>query len=70
MAKETKSISQSDDTEIKKFSYEALRKKSRELFIVSQSTFDGATAHLDRSESYTIAEIKQTIEIWLKGACK
>ena len=52
------------------FTYEALRNSCRELFDVSTSTFDGATALLDKGKRYSIAEIKETIGKWSKGVVK
>lgn len=52
------------------FTYEALRNSCRELYDVSTSTFDGATAMLDKSKRYSTNEIKETIARWSKGVAK
>lgn len=59
MAKETKTTEAT-------FSLEALRNGSRDLFGVSQSTFDGATCGMDQTQKYAVEEMKNTIEEWGK----
>ena len=46
------------------FALSILRRKSRQLFDVSISTFDGATCELDQEKEYTIEEVKKTIDKW------
>lgn len=45
-----------------KFTLEKLRNSCRELFKITQSTFDGATHGL--SGEYTVSEMKSVIAAW------
>lgn len=49
-----------------KFTIERLRPYAREVFGVSQSTFDGATYGVEGE--FTVDEMKKRIEDWLKEA--
>ena len=48
------------------FTIEQLRPDARVLFGVSQSTYDGATASIDREQTFTVDGMRQHIERWLK----
>ena len=48
------------------FSVEQLRPSARNLFGISQSTYDGATASIDREQTFTVDGMRQHIERWLK----
>ncbi|WP_206458704.1 hypothetical protein [Anaerovorax sp. IOR16] len=70
MAKEKEVTHTNIFPETPTFSYESLRKCSRKLFGVSESTFDGATTALDKNGKYATNYVKNIIEKWLKGVCK
>lgn len=48
------------------FTVAQLRPSARTLFGVSQSTYDGATASIDGEKTFTVAEMRNHIERWLK----
>lgn len=47
-----------------RFSVAELRARSRTIFGVSQSTFDGAMLRSNKDVKYTIAEVKEIIAKW------
>ncbi len=53
-----------------KYPLDNLRKNARELFDISTSTFDGATYGLDTDATYSVAEIENIINNWLKKPVK
>jgi len=48
------------------FPFSVLRNKCFQLFGVTSSTFDGATSGLSQLRQYTIGEVAETINNWLK----
>ncbi len=48
------------------YEYLQIRKDCLKLFGVTTSTFDGVTADMDTQNSYTIQEVQDTINNWLK----
>lgn len=66
MSEKKKNVSEKVST----FSLESLRKYSRKLFGVSQSTFDGATSKLDKNINYKKDDIKDIISKWLGKVCE
>lgn len=55
-------VSKSEPT----FTIAQLRPSARTLFGISQSTFDGATASIDGEKTFTVTEMRNHIERWLK----
>lgn len=53
-----------------KFKLEKLRNSARALYDISVSTFDGATANIDKDKLYSVKEIGDIIENWLKKEMK
>ena len=53
-----------------KFTIKKLRDYSLKLFGVPTSTFDGATAKYDDSETFTVDEVKDIIKEWKKKEAK
>lgn len=49
-----------------RFTVAQLRPSARNLFGVSQSTYDGATASIDGEKTFTVTEMRNHIERWLK----
>lgn len=50
-----------------KFLLSTLRNECKELFGISTATFDGVTSGLDSDGEYTIDEISNKINAWLKS---
>lgn len=48
-----------------KYSLANLRKCSKKLFGIGSAAFDGATAGLDSSKTYSIEEAKAAVTEWL-----
>ena len=48
------------------FTIDQLRLSARALFDVSQSTYDGATASLDSEQMFTVEQMREHIDHWLK----
>lgn len=48
------------------FTIEQLRPSARNLFGVSESTYDGATANLDGEVKLTVEQMREHINHWLK----
>lgn len=55
---------------LNKYKLDKLRNNCSELFNVSTSTFDGATFNINKSEEYSITEIKNMIISWNKKEVK
>lgn len=53
-----------------RFTLEQLRAHRMALFGVEASTFDGATFGMDEGGTYTVEEIRNTIERWGKKEAK
>ncbi len=53
-----------ETAEAKTFTIEALRKYCRKLFNVPTVVFAGATAELDATKKYTVAEMQNIIAEW------
>ncbi len=67
---ETTTTTKTKASAVKTFTYDSLRKGSRKLFGITQSTFDGATNDIDQSQKYSVEEIKTHIDEWLKKGDK
>lgn len=48
------------------YEYSQIRKDCLKLFGITTSTFDGATTDINKQNSYTIQEVQDVINNWLK----
>lgn len=58
----SKPVAKSEPT----FTVAQLRPSARKLYGISQSTYDGATASVDGDRVFTVEEMRNHIERWLK----
>ena len=70
MSKNEKTVTQTEAKATPKFSVEQLGKNAYQLFGVTQSTYAGATFGLNADDVFTVQEMKDHIDKWLKKEVK